>query len=81
MRKEGKATFEARMEQAQPLSTFLFNSLLPQVDLSSPDGSTQLATGAAAREVRGDARRIQLRQTFGAEVGAFSMIVSDRFSA
>lgn len=43
MRKEGKAAFEARMEQAQPLSTFLFNSLLPQVDLSSPDGSTQLA--------------------------------------
>ncbi len=43
VRKEGKAAFEARMEQSQPLSTFLFNSLLPQVDLSSPDGSTQLA--------------------------------------
>ncbi|STR43751.1 DNA primase [Klebsiella michiganensis] len=38
VRKEGKAAFEARMEQAQPLSTFLFNSLLPQVDLSTPDG-------------------------------------------
>jgi DNA primase len=39
VRKEGKAAFEARMEQAQPLSTFLFNSLLPQVDLSTPDGA------------------------------------------
>jgi DNA primase len=35
VRKEGKAAFEARMEQAQPLSTFLFNSLMPQVDLST----------------------------------------------
>jgi DNA primase len=43
VRKEGKA-FEARMEQAQPLSTFLFNSLLPQVDLSTPDGRAQLST-------------------------------------
>jgi DNA primase len=38
VRKEESA-FEARMEQAQPLSTFLFNSLLPQVDLSTPDGA------------------------------------------
>lgn len=44
VRKEGKAAFEARMEQAQPLSTFLFNSLLPQVDLSTPDGRAQLST-------------------------------------
>ncbi len=39
VRKEGKAAFEARMEQAQPLSTFLFNSLLPQVDLSTRTGA------------------------------------------
>lgn len=44
VRKEGKAAFEARMEQAQPLSTFLFNSLMPQVDLSTPDGRAQLST-------------------------------------
>ncbi len=46
--KRGKAAFEARMEQAQPLSTFLFNGLLPQVDLSSPDGKHAVNTGAAA---------------------------------
>lgn len=48
VRKEGKAAFEARMEQAQPLSTFLFNSLLPQVDLSTPDGRAAEHAGAAA---------------------------------
>lgn len=48
VRKEGKAAFEARMEQAQPLSTFLFNSLLPQVDLSTPDGRAAEYAGAAA---------------------------------
>ncbi len=36
VRKEGKEAFEARMEQAMPLSAFLFNSLMPQVDLSTP---------------------------------------------
>jgi len=30
------------MESAQPLSMFLFNSLLPRVDLSTPDGRAQL---------------------------------------
>jgi DNA primase len=48
VRKEGKAAFEARMEQAQPLSTFLFNSLMPQVDLSTPDGARSWHAGAAA---------------------------------
>lgn len=73
VRKEGKAAFEARMEQAQPLSTFLFNSLLPQVDLSSPDGSTQLAALALPliNQVPGDAHRIQLRQTLGLKLGIF----------
>ncbi|XNM47801.1 hypothetical protein ACLK17_18795 [Escherichia coli] len=28
VRKEGKEAFEARMEQAMPLSAFLFNSLM-----------------------------------------------------
>ena len=42
--KEGKEAFEARMEQAMPLSAFLFNSLMPQVDLSTPDGRARLST-------------------------------------
>ncbi|MCS5960093.1 hypothetical protein LNP74_08240 [Klebsiella pneumoniae subsp. pneumoniae] len=56
VRKEGKAAFEARMEQAQPLSTFLFNSLLPQVDLSTPDGRAQLRHAGAAADNPGPGR-------------------------
>ncbi len=63
VRKEGKAAFEARMEQAQPLSTFLFNSLMPQVDLSTPDGRAQLSTLALPliSQVPGETLRIYLR--------------------
>lgn len=67
VRKEGKAAFEARMEQAQPLSTFLFNSLMPQVDLST-DGRAQLSTLALAavnQPVPGETLRIYLRQELG----------------
>ncbi|YCI81108.1 DNA primase [Enterobacteriaceae bacterium] len=71
VRKEGKAAFEARMEQAQPLSTFLFNSLLPQVDLSTPDGRAQLSTLALPllNQVPGETLRIYLRQELGNKLG------------
>ena len=71
VRKEGKAAFEARMEQAQPLSTFLFNTLLPQVDLSSPDGRAQLSTLALPliSQVPGETLRIYLRQELGNKLG------------
>ena len=71
VRKEGKAAFEARMEQAQPLSTFLFNSLLPQVDLSTPDGRAQLSTLALPliTQVPGETLRIYLRQELGNKLG------------
>ncbi|GGD23827.1 DNA primase [Franconibacter pulveris 1160] len=71
VRKEGKAAFEQRMEQAQPLSTFLFNSLLPQVDLSSPDGRAQLSTLALPliSQVPGETLRIYLRQELGNKLG------------
>lgn len=71
VRKEGKDVFEARMEQAQPLSTFLFNSLMPQVDLSTPDGRAQLSTLALPliTQVPGDTLRIYLRQELGKKLG------------
>jgi len=71
VRKEGKDAFEARMEQAQPLSTFLFNSLLPQVDLSTPDGKTRLSTLALPliAQVPGETLRIYLRQELGNKLG------------
>ncbi|HKS35214.1 MAG TPA: DNA primase [Enterobacteriaceae bacterium] len=71
VRKEGKDAFEARMEQAQPLSTFLFNSLMPQVDLSTPDGRARLSTLALPliTQVPGETLRIYLRQDLGKKLG------------
>ena len=71
VRKEGKIAFEARIEQAQPLSTFLFNSLLPQVDLSTPDGTARLSTLALPLigQVPGETLRIYLRQELGNKLG------------
>ncbi len=71
VRKEGKAAFEARMEEAMPLSAFLFNTLLPQVDLSTPDGRTRLSTLALPliAQVPGETLRIYLRQELGNKLG------------
>lgn len=71
VRKEGKAAFEARMEQAQPLSTFLFNSLMPQVNLGTPDGRALLNTLALPliNQVPGDTLYIYLRQELGKKLG------------
>ena len=71
VRKEGKEAFEARMEQAMPLSAFLFDTLLPQVDLRSPDGRAQLSTLALPliSQVPGETLRIYLRQTLGSKLG------------
>jgi DNA primase len=71
IRKEGKAAFEQRMEQAQPLSTFLFETLLPQVDLSSPDGRAKLSTLALPLigQVPGETLRLYLRQQLGNKLG------------
>lgn len=80
VRKEGKAAFEARMEQAQPLSQFLFNSLLPQVDLSTPDGRAQLSTLALPLigQVPGETLRIYLRQELGNKLGILDDAQLDR---
>ncbi|QSI92179.1 DNA primase [Erwinia amylovora] len=71
VRKEGKEAFEARMEQAMPLSTFLFDTLMPQVDLRSPDGRAQLSTLALPliSQVPGETLRIYLRQELGNKLG------------
>ncbi|MEZ0583847.1 MULTISPECIES: DNA primase [Erwinia] len=71
VRKEGKDAFEARMEQAMPLSAFLFDTLMPQVDLSTPDGRTQLTALALPliSQVTGETLRIYLLQVLGDKLG------------
>ncbi|ADD78556.1 DNA primase [Pantoea ananatis] len=71
VRQEGKAAFETRMEQAMPLSSFLFDSLLPQVDLSSRDGKARLSTLALPliTQIPGETLRIYMRQALGNKLG------------
>ena len=42
VQKEGKAALEARIDAAAPLSTYLFDHLAKQVDMSSIDGQARL---------------------------------------
>lgn len=71
VRKEGKEAFEQRMEQALPLSTFLFESLMSQVDMSSADGRTKLSALASPliSQVPGQALYFSLRDQLGKTVG------------
>ncbi|MFK8260516.1 DNA primase [Erwinia sp. AnSW2-5] len=71
VRKEGKEAFETRMEQAMPLSSFLFDTLMPQVDLRSLDGRGQLSTLARPLidQVPGETLRIYLLQELGDKLG------------
>jgi len=46
VRKEGKDAFETRLENATPLSEFLFDKLLKEIDTSSMDGKARLAKTA-----------------------------------
>nr|WED67945.1 DNA primase [Pectobacterium colocasium] len=80
VRKEGKAAFEQRMEQALPLSQFLFETLQQQVDMSSPDGRTKLSTLALPLigQVPGETLRLYLRQQLGNKLGILDDSQLDR---
>ncbi|MGP4123199.1 MAG: DNA primase [Sodalis sp. (in: enterobacteria)] len=71
VRKIGKEAFEERIEQAEPFSTFLFETLILQVDLSSPDGRAKLSALALPLigQVPGKTLRLYLRQSLGNKLG------------
>ncbi|EGY29427.1 DNA primase, catalytic core [Candidatus Regiella insecticola 5.15] len=71
IRREGKTAFEQLIDQAQPLSKFLFETLMLQVDLSSPDGRAKLSTLALPliNQVPGETLRLYLRQELGHKLG------------
>ncbi|MGL9735501.1 MAG: DNA primase [Symbiopectobacterium sp.] len=76
VRKKGKQAFEQRMEQALPLSTFFFDTLQQQVDMSSPEGRTKLGRNALPLigQVPGETLLLYLRQQLGNKLG----ILDDR---
>ncbi|MGL9769195.1 MAG: DNA primase [Sodalis sp. (in: enterobacteria)] len=71
VRKIGKEAFEQYIEQSQPLSTFLFETLILKVDLGSPDGRAKLSTLALPliSQVPGEILRLYLRQQLGNKLG------------
>ncbi|PLK59327.1 hypothetical protein CEX73_00300 [Candidatus Palibaumannia cicadellinicola] len=71
VRKIGKKAFEQCIEQAQPLSQFLFETLMQQVDLSHLDGRAKLSALALPliRKIPGSILRMFLRQQLGQKLG------------
>ncbi|MDG6881900.1 DNA primase [Phocoenobacter uteri] len=71
VRKHGKEGFEQYLEQAQSLSEFLFGSLLNQVDLSSKEGKSKLASLALPllKQIPGEMLRMYLRDILGQKLG------------
>ncbi|KAA9002771.1 DNA primase [Affinibrenneria salicis] len=80
VRKEGREAFEQRMEQAQALSVFLFETLQQQVDMSSPEGRTKLSTLALPLigQIPGETLRLYLRQQLGNKLGILEDSQLDR---
>lgn len=80
IRKIGQKAFEHRIEQAQPLSSFLFDTIIAQVDLSSPDGRAKLSTLALPLigQIPGETLRICLRQQLGHKLGILDDLKLDK---
>ncbi|WP_373778041.1 DNA primase [Glaesserella sp.] len=73
VRSQGKAGFEAYLDNAQTLSDFLFESLLVQVDLSTKEGKSKLASLAIPliKRIPGEILRVYLRNILGQKLGIF----------
>lgn len=71
VRREGKDAFEQRMEQAHSLSTFLFDSLVPQVDLSTQEGNGKLYSlvRPLIDQIPSDTLRLYLLRELGSLTG------------
>lgn len=71
VRSQGKDGFEQYLQNAQTLSDFLFSSLLQEVDLSSKEGKSKLATLAVPliKRIPGQMLRVYLRNILGQKLG------------
>lgn len=71
VRQQGKVGFEAYLAQAQTLSDFLFDSLLANVDLSSKEGKSKLASLAVPliKRIPGQMLQVYLRNILGQKLG------------
>ncbi|AKZ66137.1 DNA primase [Candidatus Palibaumannia cicadellinicola] len=71
VRKIGKNAFEQYIEQAQPMSKFLFDTLIKKVDLSNIDGRAKLSALALPliSKIPGRILRLFLRQQLCHKIG------------
>lgn len=71
IRVQGKEGFERYLEQALTLSEFLFDSLLTQVDLSTKEGKSKIASLALPliKRIPGEMLRLYLRNILGQKLG------------
>lgn len=71
IRSQGKEGFERYLDKAQTLSEFLFDSLLAQVDLSTKEGASKLASLAIPliKRIPGEMLRLYLRNMLGQKLG------------
>ncbi|TCP94995.1 DNA primase [Cricetibacter osteomyelitidis] len=71
IRAQGKEAFENYINNALSLSDFLFSHLLTQVDLSSKEGKSKLASLAVPliKQVPGEMLRLYLRNTLAQKLG------------
>ncbi|WP_283126039.1 DNA primase [Providencia stuartii] len=71
VRKKGKDAFELRMNDAQTLSSFLFDSLVPQVDLKTQEGRAKFSKLAIPliKQIPGETLRLYMAQELGNFIG------------
>ena len=71
IRQYGKEGFEQQIQNAMPLSEFMFNSLVAQVDMTSKEGKAKLKTLAKPllEKVAGETLREYLLNTLGYKLG------------
>ncbi|MFC5076552.1 DNA primase [Vibrio thalassae] len=71
IRQNGKEAFEAEVQNAMPLSEFMFSSLMQQVDSRTKEGMAKLSTLAVPLidKVPGGTLRLYLRELLGRKLG------------
>jgi DNA primase len=71
IRQNGKDTFETEVQNAMPLSEFMFSSLMQQVDTRTKEGMAKLSTLAVPLidKVPGGTLRLYLRELLGRKLG------------
>lgn len=80
IRKEGKIAFETRLAQGVPLSNFLFEELVKQVDLKTSEGRAKLSSLALPliAQIKAQSFSLNLKQQLGDYLGYLDVSQIDK---